>query len=71
MTTIKYDNSRSCPKCGGQNDYKVVDSINLHPCEVETKCTECGWEDYWVYGWYDSKVDEAYDKYVEFARGEN
>lgn len=65
MNDINYDNERICSKCGGQNDYKVVESINLHPCETETHCTECGWKDYWSYGWYDSRVDESYDKYVE------
>lgn len=65
MTNTKYDNEHICHKCGGQNDYKVVESINLHPCEIETKCTKCGWEDDWVYGWYMSRVNADYNKYVE------
>lgn len=68
MTNTEYDNQYICPKCGGQNDYKVVESINLHPCEIETKCTECGWEDYWAYGGYDSnmwaKAEEAFGQYA-------
>lgn len=33
---IGYDNERICPLCEGQNDYKIIDSINGHPCEIKT-----------------------------------
>lgn len=65
----KYDNYHLCPMCGGQNDYTLVEYVNFKPCEIKTCCTSCGWEDYWAYGFYEGRVEETYDKYVESARG--
>lgn len=56
---IGYDNERLCPICEGQNDYDVLDSVNGHPCEIETYCTECGHKDYWVYRWYEPKDEKG------------
>lgn len=54
-----YDNERICPLCEGQNDFKVVESINGLPCEIKTYCTECGHKDYWAYGWYEPKDENG------------
>jgi len=48
-----------CPKCTGVNSLKVVESINGHVSEAETKCTQCGHVDYFAYGYFESMSEEA------------
>lgn len=53
--TGKYHNMDSCNKCKGSNlIVKVVDSVNGHISECETRCESCGFDDYWAYGFFDS-----------------
>lgn len=55
MSKIEYDDSWSCNNCSGDNEItKIVDTLNGYMCECETKCNECGFEDYWAYGRFES-----------------
>lgn len=48
----------SCNKCGGDNEVTVTDTLDGHTItEASTKCDDCGFEDYWAYGWYESGQD--------------
>ena len=49
-----YHNPDSCNKCKGQNEFfePNYDLGFLH--ETETKCEECGFEDYWAHGFFES-----------------
>lgn len=65
MTATKYDVPESCNKCGGRTNKlmnEVFDSC-MHECE--TKCQECGFEDYWVTGFFQSgsEIDSKSDQY--------
>ncbi len=56
----KYHEPSSCNKCGkGINDFIGFPvTIESHLCETKTKCIDCGFEDYWAYGWFDSSCCE-------------
>ena len=55
----------SCNACGGDNEVKVKDTINYHICEAETVCSDCGHQDYWAYGFFESSqdIESKCDKY--------
>lgn len=55
--TGKYQTYQTCNKCGGDNKIDPVDSIESYICEAETECTECGFKDYWAYGFFESLQD--------------
>lgn len=57
--SVQYHNFNYCNKCGGLNKVKETVVENAI-CEAETKCTECGFEDYWAYGFFESSQD-GYD----------
>jgi hypothetical protein len=46
----QYDNYLDCPCCGNEMSCKSTDYINCMPCEIETVCFRCGWNDLWAYG---------------------
>lgn len=48
---VQYHRIDSCNKCGGLNR---VTFGSEHTGEASTKCTECGFEDYWAYGYFES-----------------
>ena len=54
---IKYHRIDSCNKCGGKNEATSpsVDEGGIY--ESKTKCTDCGFLDYWAYGFYESSQD--------------
>ena len=52
-----YDDKNKCLKCKGQNDLNCISSDGGHISECETKCQSCGYEDYWMYGYYASKSE--------------
>jgi len=52
MTT--YHCKESCNKCRAENGIKVIDTTDDYVSECETKCRECGHEDYWAYGFFQS-----------------
>ena len=49
-----YDDPVSCNKCGERNTISVVDTTDGVISECGTKCTVCGFEDYWAYGFFES-----------------
>lgn len=49
-----YDKMRSCNNCSCKNDIKVVALDGYVTCEAETTCTNCGFKDYWAYGFFES-----------------
>jgi len=51
---IKYHNPDSCNKCKGKNEIVNTEFVAGHMCEAETKCTECGFKDYWGAGHFES-----------------
>lgn len=63
--TVTYHVLESCNACGGVNSVAVKDTINHHVCEAETKCWDCGHEDYWAYGFFESgqHLESKCDKY--------
>jgi len=52
-----YQNKRSCNKCGGKNELlkAIIDDGIIY--EVETKCKDCDFEDYWSHGFFESNQD--------------
>ena len=67
MVDVLYDSMRSCNKCGSNKNTIVVrDSIESTICECDTKCSICGFEDYWAYGFFESRQD-GYDKALKYT----
>ncbi len=69
MREPKYHNIHSCNKCRGRNDITVTDTVEGYLCECKTKCTACGFEDYWAYGFYESgeHMESNCEKYYWFT----
>ena len=45
----------SCNKCASETiTSRVAQSDGGHISECETKCTVCGFKDYWAYGFFES-----------------
>lgn len=61
-----YDVPNSCNKCGGDNN-EIEEKYYLDNimCECTTKCSDCAFEDYWAYGFFQSggKGFNAAEKY--------
>jgi len=52
----------SCNKCGGENECQVTDSLDGHTItEARATCSDCGFDDYWAYGFFESG-QEGYDE---------
>ncbi len=49
-----YDVKESCNKCGGKNEVKPNDTEDGFVNEAFTKCIDCGFEDYWAHGFFES-----------------
>lgn len=49
-----YHNPESCNKCKGDNDVIAISFEQGHLSEAKTKCTKCGYEDYWFYGFFEN-----------------
>lgn len=55
---VEYHCMGSCNKCSGENEMTVTDTMDSHfITEAKTKCNECGFEDYWAHGWFESGKD--------------
>lgn len=55
MNQVQYDEKESCNSCGiGQNEVKVTSHDCGYISECETKCKDCGFTDYWAYGFFES-----------------
>lgn len=52
--TRHYHCADSCNACTGTNEVTVKDTIEGHVCEAETVCKDCGHQDYWAYGFFES-----------------
>ena len=65
MPGIYHDYS-TCNKCGSDNDVMLKDSIEGFICECATKCSVCGFEDYWAYGFFESSA-EGYNKCEKYG----
>ena len=60
-TPNKYHRKKTCNNCGSLNEIKQADMEGgiIHECE--TKCTCCGFTDYWSLGFFESMLS-GYDK---------
>jgi hypothetical protein len=58
---ITYHRKETCNNCGSLNEIKWVDGEDGIMHEGETKCTCCGFSDYWAHGFFASMQD-GYDK---------
>ncbi len=54
---VQYHCYDSCNACGGNNEVTTVDTIEYHVMECKTKCKDCGHEDYWTHGFFESSQD--------------
>lgn len=55
-----YHDISTCNKCGKYNDVTPIDFVDHTICEADTKCSECGFEDRWRYGFFESG-EHGYD----------
>jgi len=60
-----YHDYTTCNKCGGSTEYEIKDTIANSISECETKCKDCGFEDYWAYGYFESRC-EGYDACTKY-----
>jgi len=52
-----HDDYSVCIECGCANMIIVHEEINGVICECATKCCACGYNDYWIRGYYESNND--------------
>lgn len=52
-----YHEPSSCNKCSGENQYLQAYFDEYLMVEVKTKCKDCGFDDYWAYGFFESSED--------------
>ncbi len=68
----KYQCPESCNKCGRYSN-ELLGIHPLHPYssgEVKTKCKDCGFEDYWAHGYFESgSCMESKAKTYSFGEG--
>lgn len=62
---ITYHRKETCNNCGSLNETKQTDGEGGTVYECETKCTCCGFRDYWAHGFFASMQDgyDACEKY--------
>jgi hypothetical protein len=60
MNPAGYDNPSKCSCCGNDNSETVTDKIEHTPCEIDTICFCCGYEDSWAYGHFFGGVVSAF-----------
>ena len=58
-----YGIREKCNKCGGINDFsnKIFEESLVLECD--TKCRDCGFEDYWAYGQFQSTTLDYWEAY--------
>lgn len=54
---VNYHNPESCNKCSRDNQLEAISYENGFISECKTKCSTCGFEDYWAYGWFESGTE--------------
>jgi len=52
-----YHQPESCNRCKGESELTLKLFIESHLCEAATKCNECGFTDYWAYGFFESSSE--------------
>ena len=57
LIMIKYHNPDSCNKCKGKNDVDITAFDEGHMSEAKTECLDCGFNDFWAYGFFESGED--------------
>lgn len=58
MSEVEFHCVDSCNKCKGTNSIEITNILDGHTLlEAETVCNDCGFEDYWAYGWFESGQD--------------
>jgi len=57
MDEVKYHRLDSCNKCGGDNRSKPTAFDDDFVSEAKTECQDCGFEDFWAYGFYESSEE--------------
>ncbi len=62
---VEYHCPETCNKCGHANRLEIVESVGPMPTEYNTTCMYCGFEDYWVTGYFESMMSghDACKKY--------
>lgn len=53
----EYHEPTSCNKCGERNEVDWFSIIEGFLCEAKTKYRECGFEDSWSYGFFESSTE--------------
>lgn len=51
---VEYDSVGFCNRCRAKNEV-VYTTYGRTPEEASTKCTVCEFEDYWAYGFFESR----------------
>lgn len=51
---VKYHCPESCNYCGGENEFTHKSYEEGRLLEATTMCKDCGEEDYWAYGFFES-----------------
>lgn len=53
----KYHVAESCNRCAGVNEMinPAIDERGVY--ESKTKCKDCGFDDYWAYGFFESSSE--------------
>lgn len=57
---VEYESYEKCPKCQGENDMTIKDSVEGCPSEVETECQDCGFVGYWAFGFFKKEPQEDF-----------
>ena len=52
---MSYDDKYFCCKCKGRNKVETIITESGYIAECTTICSACSHEDYWAYGFYQSK----------------
>lgn len=65
--TAHYDDRGSCNKCGSLRNrtLEVMETVQEIQAECKTKCSACGFEDYWAYGYFQSNA-QGYNKSAKY-----
>lgn len=53
----EYHVKESCNKCAGENELIKPSCEEGYAYETKTKCTKCGFDDYWAYGYFESSQE--------------
>ena len=54
---LNFQKKESCNKCGGNNEIldALIDAYVMF--EADTRCKDCGFEDHWAEGLFESRID--------------